>query len=192
MNVPIESIFSALASGLLVVLWSQWRQDRRHNDLRSSEKEEKKLSAFEQSQVRQLEAVSTFVQDIKDLENANWDSWFESAKPNTPEATLRVNNIVRNLNFYVEVKAAIDLLDLQIVNPKVRARIQPLRDALGDYGKESFEHSSEDAGLGDGPWIFKKEFTEARKQLLDMARAELRSIPEPPFTPFLTYSSKKK
>lgn len=189
MNNTWTAIVVALLSGLVVAVWTQWRQDARHQDLREDKQEEQKEQAREASLRVQRDAVAAFVTRVRDLENERLDSWRESAtNSGSSSFAASINNGVRDIKLMKDIEKEIDLLDLHLLESVTREHIKPLREAAQkNLLKLAKLHANGDADNAESPppGDLGKDFFRAYQALIDSARRELNPR-EVEFKPLFT------
>lgn len=181
------TIIVALLTGLLVAMYTQWRQDSRHRQTREDDRHRRKEELVFKSQQRQLKAVINFIATLRALEVERRDEWRLELFEETEPLRKSVNMLNKNIAFIAKIHTQLDILELEIIDAHVRKLVSKLRTFLqADVSFmpprkiEDFATEIPEMPMLDG------RFEETRKELIRVAQERLNPPPPEKFQPFLT------
>lgn len=181
------TIIVALLTGLLVAVYTQWRQDSRHRQTRADDQHRRKDELVFEAQQRQLKAITNFIANLRSLEIERRDEWrvetFDEMDP-YQKFTIMVH---KNLTFVAKIHTQLDILDLELIDEQVRKYVTTLRTALQEdvvvMPQKIVENPATD--IPDMPMLDGR-FEETRRELIKVAQKRLNPPPPEKFQPYLT------
>lgn len=172
MNNSIEAVGIALVSGLVVAIWTQWRQDVRHNNIRDDERLKREQENAAKTIQRLLDAVVSFVSNVRDLEASRREGWLELIYSGVSQSEREFRDQIADINFINEVLTEIDFLELEVLDEELRTQIPKLRTAL-DVERKNIVEASGTVGPPPIPIMLSTAFRKEKLRFLNVARKRL-------------------